>query len=103
MDVPRRTRGSASHVDPPTRRYADTPIRSSPPPTRFFLVSRHKARHDRLAMHKTRILWCFGLSLLLCGISLQAARSEELEPKKNESATDSAPPLSPLDVPINPV
>ena len=54
-------------------------------------------------MHKTRILWCFGLSLLLYGISLQVARSEELEPKKNQNTTDSAPPQSPVDVPINPV
>ena len=95
MDVPRRTRRERV-----SRRPADTFL---PPADTFFLVSRHAARHDRLAMHKTRILWCFGLSLLLCGISLQAARSEELEPKKNENTTDSAPPPSPLDVPINPV
>src|ERR1700674_2400626 len=83
----------------------NTPTRLSPTPTRryFFLVSRHAARHDRLAMHKTRILWCFGLSLLLCGVSFQAARSEELQPKKNENTTDSAPPPSPPNVPVNPV
>jgi hypothetical protein len=54
-------------------------------------------------MHKTRILWCFGLSLLLYGTSLQATRSEEPAPRKNESTPDSAPPQSPVDVPINPV
>jgi hypothetical protein len=85
------------------RPHADTPTRFSPAPIRFFLVSRPAARHDRLAMHITRILWCFGLSLLLYGISLQAARSEELAPKKNENTPDSAPPQSPVDVPINPV
>ena len=81
-----------------------TPDRASlPRRTPFLLVSRSAARHDRLAMHKTRILWCFGLSLLLYGTSLQATRSEELEAKKNENTPDSAPPQSPVDVPINPI
>jgi hypothetical protein len=54
-------------------------------------------------MHKTRILWCFGLSLLLYGTGLQATRSEEPAPGKNESTPGSGPPQSPVDVPINPV
>ncbi len=44
-------------------------------------------------MPVTRILWCFGL--LVYGISLQAARSEESEPKKKENTSDvcsAAPP-----------
>jgi hypothetical protein len=41
-------------------------------------------------MHKTRILWYFGLILLLCGLGLQAARSEESEPGKKENTPDSA-------------
>ena len=54
-------------------------------------------------MHKIRILWCFGLSLLLCGISFQAARSEEPEPGKKDSTSDSAPPSPTADAQTNPV
>ena len=45
-------------------------------------------------MHKTRILWYFSLSVLLYGISLQEARSEEPEPGKKENTPDSAPSQS---------
>jgi hypothetical protein len=52
-------------------------------------------------MHKTRILWYFGLSLLLCGVSLQAARSEQSEPGKKENTPDSAP--SPPQIGVDPL
>ena len=94
-------RATPDRASLPRRRNAE---RRTPNAERLFLlVSRSAASHDRLAMHKTRILWCFGLSLLLYGTSLQATRSEELEAKKNENTPDSAPPRSPVDVPINPV
>jgi len=102
----------ARSPDPPPRRHAppnaDTPMRRHDSATRrhadtFFLVSRPAGRHDRLAMHITRIPWCFGLSLLLYGISLQAARSEVPEPQKKENTSDSGSPRLPIDVRTDPV
>jgi hypothetical protein len=54
-------------------------------------------------MHKTRILWYFGLSLLLCGLNLQAARSEESEPGKKENTPDSAPSRPQIGIGIDPL
>jgi hypothetical protein len=47
-------------------------------------------------MHKTRLFWCIGLSLLLYGISLQPARSAEHEPGKKENTPESAPQQAPV-------
>jgi hypothetical protein len=54
-------------------------------------------------MHKTRILWCFGLVLLLYGIGLPAARSDEPEPKKEENVPDRATAPPTVDVQSVPV